>query len=121
MQKTNPPWKDKVSEIFQTCQDELKRTTDIGRKMLTASRTNSSLHEAYEELGVLLACAIKNGELKWDNARVKELLNTVQNCEHNLDEIEDEVNKIKFASGPVDISSQSPHATSTKVVKDKED
>lgn len=119
MQKTNPPWKEKVSEIFQTCQDELKRTTDIGKKMLTASRTNSNLHEAYEELGVLVACAIKSGELKWDNPRVKELLNTVQNCEHDLDEIEDEVNKIKFASGPVDVTTTKPQAASTKTSKEE--
>ena len=44
-------WKNKVQDILHTCQEELKRTTEIGKKMLSASSTNSELHSAYEELG----------------------------------------------------------------------
>jgi hypothetical protein len=58
-------WQSKFQEILQTCQDEVKRTTEIGKKMLSASKTNTSLHEAYEELGHLAASSIESGELKW--------------------------------------------------------
>lgn len=104
MQKT-PQWKNKVNEIFQTCQEEIKRTTEIGKKMLSASKTNTSLHDAYEEVGNLVVKALRSGELKWENARVKELINTIENCEQDLEEIEDEVNKIRFSeetTGPKD-------------------
>jgi hypothetical protein len=105
MQK-NQEWKSKVQEFFQSAQDEFKRTTEIGRKMLTASKTNSNLHEAYEELGMLVAKEIKKGKLKWDNARVKELLCQINDCEKDLETIESEVKKIKFAAGPTDISAE---------------
>ncbi|MCP4912416.1 MAG: hypothetical protein GY909_04800 [Oligoflexia bacterium] len=106
MQKT-PQWKNRVQEIFQTCQEELKRTTEIGKKMLSATKTNTNLHEAYEEVGTIVVKAIRNGELDWNNPRVKELINIIENCEQDLEEIEDEVNKIRFAQGPVDISKTS--------------
>ena len=80
MQK-NQEWKHKVQELFQTAQDEFKRTTEIGKKMLTASKTNSDLHEAYEELGVLAAKDIESGDLEWSNPRVKELLGQIKDCE----------------------------------------
>ena len=31
-----PDWKDRFNDIVQTCQDEIKKTTEIGKKMLTA-------------------------------------------------------------------------------------
>ncbi len=114
MQK-NQEWKSKVQELFQTAQEEFRRTTEIGRKMLTASKTNSNLHEAYEELGVLVAKEVKNGNLKWDNPRVKELLCQINECEKDLETIESEVKKIKFAPGPMDISaSEAPRASKVK-------
>lgn len=128
MQK-NQEWKSKVQELFQSAQDEFKRTTEIGRKMLSASKTNSNLHEAYEELGMLVAKEIKNGNLKWENARVKELLCQINDCEKDLETIESEVKKIKFASGPTDISAEikseekkdtSSKANSVKKDNDKE-
>ncbi|MBT3584552.1 MAG: hypothetical protein HN509_06580 [Halobacteriovoraceae bacterium] len=102
-----PPWKAKVQEIFQVCQDELKRTTEIGKKMLSASKTNSSLHDAYEELGHLAAKAVTEKEIEWNNPRVKELLNIIGNCESDLEDIEEEVNKIRFSAGPVDVNGSS--------------
>lgn len=107
MQK-QPGWQSRFQEILQTCQDEVKRTTEIGKKMLTASRTNTNLHEAYEELGHLVAKSIDNGELKWDNPKVSELLLTIKDCEKDLESIEDDVNKIKFSEGPIDISKEEP-------------
>ena len=103
MQK-QPGWQSRFQEILQTCQDEVKRTTEIGKKMLTASRTNTNLHEAYEELGHMAAKAIERGELDWANPKVAEILETIAECEKDLESIEDEVNKIKFAAGPVDVS-----------------
>ena|SRR5690606_17228649 len=99
-----PHWRSKFSEIVQVCTDELKKTTEIGKKMLNASKTNSCLHEAYEELGVLVAKAMEKKQLDWDHPRAKELLATIKSCKSNLSEIENEVNKIKFAPGPVDIN-----------------
>lgn len=101
-----PHWRSKFNEIVQVCTDELKKTTEIGKKMLNASKTNSCLHEAYEELGVLVAKAMEKKQIDWDNPRAKELLKTIKHCKSNLNDIENEVNKIKFAPGPVDISQQ---------------
>ena len=96
MQK-NPDWRVRMQEIFQVCQEEVKRTTEIGKKMLTASKTNTGLHEAYEELGIFTAEALKNGDLQWDEPKVARLLETISNCEKDLRSIQDEVNDIRFA------------------------
>jgi hypothetical protein len=93
----NAEWRLKMQEVFQVCQDELKRTTEIGKKMLTASKANSTLHESYEELGVLLVEAIKNNDLVWEDERVKSLIKKIDGCESDLENIEEEVNKIRFA------------------------
>lgn len=97
MQRHQIPWKERVQELFQTCSDEIKRTTEIGKKMLSASKTNTSLHESYEELGKLVASALENDSLKWDEPKAQELLNTIKNCQKDLETLEDEVNKIKFS------------------------
>ncbi len=93
----NADWKVKFNEIIQVCQGEFKKTTDIGKKMLSASKTNATLHESYEELGMLLAKAIKEGELSWDNPRVNEILKTINGCEKDLEKMEEEVNNIRFS------------------------
>lgn len=90
-------WKMKFQEIYQLCSEELKKTTEIGKKMLSASKTNSNLHEAYEELGILAAKALKNKELQWENPRVEKLLKTIDGCQTDLNSIEKEVNDIRFA------------------------
>lgn len=91
-------WQKRIQSIFQTCQDEVKKTTEIGKKMLSASKTNSSLHDAYKELGQLAAKAIERGEIKWDAPKVAEILETIKTCEKDLEHIESDVNKIKFSS-----------------------
>ena len=105
MHKTPQPWKDKVQELFQVCTDELKRTTEIGKKMLSASKTNTNLHEAYDELGHLAAKALDSGTLQWDDPKAKELVAKIKECENDLEFIESELKKIKFASAPQDIGS----------------
>lgn len=100
----DPDWRLKVQEIFQICQDELKRTTQIGKKMLTASKTNTSLHESYEQLGRLVAKAIERGELEWNNQKALELLGMIKACEKDLKNLERDMNRIKFSSAPLDVS-----------------
>jgi hypothetical protein len=94
----NSDWKVKFNEMIQVCQGELKRTTDIGKKMLSASKTNATLHESFEELGILVAKAIKKGELSWDNPRVHEILKTIKGCEKDLEKMEEDVNNIRFSN-----------------------
>ena len=80
--------------------------------MLTASKTNGCLHEAYEELGQLVARALENNEVKWDNPRVSELLNIINDCQKDLEVIEGEVNKIKFSSAPTEVAKTEGSETS---------
>ena len=94
----NQSWRNKVQELFQVCQDELKRTTEIGKKMLSASKTNSHLHDAYQELGELTAQSIKDGSLEWKHPQVKKLLKEIERDEKNLEAIEQEVSKVRFSA-----------------------
>ena len=109
-----PEWKNRFQEILKLCQHEFRRTTEIGRKMLTASKTNTTLHESYEELGQLVARELEKGQLDWDHPRAKELLANIKACEKDLETIESEVRKIKIStpSGPQDISTQNPDSSS---------
>lgn len=102
MQNTNSQWKNRFQEVIKVCQSELKRTTDIGKKMLTASKTNSNLQEAYLELGQLAAREIDNNNLKWNDSRVSELIAVIKTCEQDLETIETEVHEIKKSG--VDLS-----------------
>lgn len=90
-----PQWKERFNDIVQVCQEEIKKTTEIGKKMLSASKTNTQLNESYEELGHLAFKAIEKGDLKWDHMRVEELMNSIKTCEKDLENIEDDVSKIK--------------------------
>lgn len=97
-------WKNKVQEIVQTGLDEFKRTTEIGKKMINASKTNSNLHESYEELGKLVYKQLKSGELDWDNSKAHSLVDEIKKCKEDLKSMEAEMEKIKFSSAPEDIS-----------------
>lgn len=77
---------------------EVMKTSAIGKKMLTASRTNAHLKETYEELGRLLERGVETGEVDWDSPRMRALLHTVKACKKDLEEIERKMNKIKFPS-----------------------
>ncbi|MBT3235990.1 MAG: hypothetical protein HN353_08570 [Bdellovibrionales bacterium] len=97
-------WKAKVYEVFQTCQDEIKKTTVMGKKMLSASKTNSCLHESYEELGRMAFEDLAASKLSWDNPKVASMLKKIEQCHQELRLIENEMNKVKFASGPEPIA-----------------
>jgi hypothetical protein len=93
------------------------KTSAIGKKMLTASRTNAHLKDTYEELGRLLEQGISSGEVEWDSAKIRALLHTIKACKKDLEEIEHQVYKIKFSMGPKapeDISSRLPQSTTEK-------
>lgn len=99
-QKNNSDWKAKLNRLFFGFQQEVIKTSVIGKKMLTASRTNAHLKETYEELGRLLEKGIDSGEVEWDSAKVRALLHTVRACKKDLEEIERQVHKLKFSAGP---------------------
>lgn len=88
-------WKGRFNDLLQSCQSELKRTTQIGMKMLSASQSNVQLHEAYEELGRLAKEALAAKELNWENARASELCESIQKLELELEGLEEEVQNIK--------------------------
>jgi len=108
MQK-NSDWKKKVNDLFQTAQDEVRKTTIIGKKMLSASKTNSCLHDSLERLGSLAVKDIRSGKLKWDNPQLEELLTVIEQCEKDLEAIEKEVKSVKnvkFSAGPQDVGEE---------------
>jgi hypothetical protein len=90
-------WKKKVMNVLSQCSDELRRTTEIGKKMLNASKTNSSLHEAYEEIGRRAVWAMRKGELQWEDSGVEEILQHIEDFETELAKMEGDVNRIRFS------------------------
>lgn len=90
-------WKSKFHEVLSSCQVELKKTTQIGIKMLSASQSNAQLHETYESLGVLVREAIRKGELKWSNQAVNDLMDKIDVLEAQMESFEVEVQNIKNA------------------------
>ena len=89
-------WKNLVNEIFETCQDEIKRTTAIGKKMIAASRTNGELNESFEELGKYAFFALKEGTLHWEDEKVSGFLTKIETLQNEISEIEGDVQNIKF-------------------------
>ena len=77
----NNDWQFKFKKIMRDCQDEITKATVIGKKMITATQTNSELHSCYEELGKLAHKHLKAGLLEWENPRVDELLADIEKCE----------------------------------------
>lgn len=93
-------WKHKVQEVLQGSFDEIKKTTLLGKRMLNASKTNSCLHKAYEDLGRLVMESYNRGDMNLPDYKARELVETINYCESELKAIEQEMQKIKFASGP---------------------
>ncbi|MBL6988332.1 MAG: hypothetical protein ISR65_01065 [Bacteriovoracaceae bacterium] len=96
MPKEVTNWSAKLQDIFHTCQSEISKTTSIGKKMLRASKTSTTLQYALKELGQLAADEMRQGKLKWDNPHALNLVQTIEKCNNNLYEIEHEVKEIKF-------------------------
>ncbi|MEC7182685.1 MAG: hypothetical protein VXW15_08225 [Bdellovibrionota bacterium] len=93
----NPNWSKKVMQVLQHAQGELKKTTEIGKKMISASKTSSELHEAYEELGKLVYKGLKGESLSLEDPRLGEFVEKIDDLQEELGDIESEVNKIKFS------------------------
>ncbi len=98
--KKESNWKKWLSHCLANFYQELIKTSVIGKKLLTASRTNAHLKETYEELGRLLESGIESGEVKWESAKVQSLLHIIKACKSDLEDLERQVHKIKFSSGP---------------------
>jgi hypothetical protein len=90
-------WKDKVQDMLKVCQDEIVKTTEIGKKMLTASKANSELHETYEAIGEFVVKSLRNNDLEWDHPEMLKFLKKIEECEQSLENIESDVNDIKFS------------------------
>ena len=99
-------WKNKVQDILHLCQEELKKTTEIGKKMLSASSTNSEIHSGYEELGHYIKNKIESGEVQIEDPKVDEMIKMIKLKEQELEDIEKEVRKIKISTGVKDISKE---------------
>lgn len=99
--------KNKVKVLFNSCSEELKKTTAIGKKMFMASKTNTELHESYEELGMLIYKMSKEERVDISEKKVTDLILRIDSLEEEIRQIELEVQKLKVASGPEDISKNS--------------
>lgn len=93
--KNNNPWFDRFNELVNTCSAEFKRTTEIGKKMVSASQSNAQLQDEYQKLGKLVAKAIKKGELTWQNERVHDLIELIDNLKKELKGYEKDVQDLK--------------------------
>lgn len=88
-------WLEKFNEVVSMCQTELKKTTVIGKKMLSASISNTSLKEAYEEMGRLLFEALEDNSHSWENEEVSALVTKIKDLKEEMEKLESEVNDIK--------------------------
>ncbi|MCO4756309.1 MAG: hypothetical protein KC478_17650 [Bacteriovoracaceae bacterium] len=88
-------WKKRFNELVQSCQTELKRTTQIGMKMFSASQSNVQLKESYEALGRMTKEAMDKGELTWDHTEATDLVDKIQTLQKELEELEEDVQNIK--------------------------
>jgi hypothetical protein len=105
--KKNSNWKANLNRYFFNFHQEVIKAGVIGKKLLTASRTNVHLKDTYEELGRLLEKGVESGEVDWDSAKMRALLHTAKACKKDLEHIDKQVYKIKFSAlpkGPEDIS-----------------
>lgn len=98
--KKNSRWVVLVNHWFFNFHKEVVKTGVIGKKLLTASRTNAHLKDTYEELGRLLEKGIDSGEVDWDSAKLRALIHTAKACKKDLEHIEKQVHKIKFSASP---------------------
>jgi hypothetical protein len=88
-------WKIKFQELLVVCQEEIKKTTLIGKKMLNATTANSKLNELYEEIGRLAVKQMSSNLLEWNNSAANELVEKVKKLEDELNEFEKDVQDIK--------------------------
>ena len=95
MTKKEPDWKEKAQDILQLCQEELKKTAEIGKKMLFASQKTTELRDYYEMLGHKVVTELRSKKLVWADPDVQEIMEQISEMEKGLQKIEDDVRKIK--------------------------
>lgn len=95
MSQQHNDWKEKVQQVLEVCHLEIKRTKDIGKKMILASKTNTSLRESYERLGQIVCQEVEQGNLKVDHPEIDEIIATIKSCENDLEVMEQDVHVIK--------------------------
>ena len=89
--KESQDWRLKLNDLVQTCQSELKKTTQIGLKMISASQSNIQLHEIYENLGKWLMAEVVSGRIKIEDEKIEELISRVKDLESELEGFEKDV------------------------------
>ncbi len=93
--QNNESWRKKAIGVLQACEVELRRTTAIGMKMIHASKASGDLHATYEELGRLVAKAMKEGDIDWKNPHARVLVKNADELEALLQEMEGQVQDLK--------------------------
>jgi len=93
--KKEPDWKERAQDLLQTAHDELKKTAEIGKKMLFASQKTTELRDYYEMLGHKVVTELRSKKLVWADPEVSEIMEQIGEMEKGLQEIEDDVRKIK--------------------------
>lgn len=88
-------WKNRFNDLVSTCQSELKKTTKIGMKMLSASQSNAQLHETYEAIGRWLKSEVENQRINLDNTEIQDLIGKANQLESELESFENQVQDIK--------------------------
>jgi hypothetical protein len=95
MKKNRQSWRHKAVGVWQVCETELKKTTAIGLKMISASKANGELNEAFEDLGRHLYQSLKTGRHEWHDSKVKMLCQRIQELDHFMHTMEDQVQLLK--------------------------
>jgi hypothetical protein len=92
-------WIEKIKSFYQKfilfIKKELDRTTNIGKKMFSASKANTTLNESYENLGRLAFEEMHNKNLSWHNDKAKVLFEQINQCNNDLEKLESDLEKIK--------------------------
>jgi hypothetical protein len=88
---------------WRDCREGVFKTTQIGRKMISASKTSSSLQESYEKLGKMALKATAESKVEWNDPRAQDLMNYIKQCEIDLELLEQEMNRIRFSPSPIEI------------------
>ncbi len=102
----------KLKYFAHYCRNEINRTKKIGTHMIFASKINSELRENYEELGKNIVRAYEAGQIIFPNSKCSDLYYKITQAQKEISDLDFEINKIKFSSGPEVIREDSDHGSS---------
>ena len=89
----------KIKGLFDSCAKELKKTKDIGLKMLNAGQLNSDLNSYYQELGREVYQSILDGKNPEElTTHSSDLVTRIKETQGKLQDCEDAVGDIKSSS-----------------------